>query len=96
MTPSPVHDRVGRLRAALEQALAPSDLEIVDDSARHAGHAGAREGGHFKVRLTSAAFRGKTTLQRHRMVFAAVAELMQTDIHALNIEARTPEETSAP
>ena len=85
-------ERVSRIRAAIEQALAPSRLEIEDDSARHAGHAGAREGGHFKVRLTSEAFRGKTAIQRHRLVFAAVAGLMKTDIHALNIDARTPEE----
>jgi BolA family transcriptional regulator, general stress-responsive regulator len=85
-------DRISRIRAALESGLAPSRLEIVDDSARHAGHAGAREGGHFKVSLTSEAFRGKTAIQRHRLVFAAVAGLMKTDIHALNIDARTPEE----
>jgi BolA protein len=85
-------ERVSRIRAALEKELAPSRLEIVDDSARHAGHAGAREGGHFKVSLTSEAFRGKNAIQRHRLVFAAVAGLMKTDIHALNIDARTPEE----
>jgi BolA protein len=85
-------ERISRIRAALEQALAPTRLEIVDDSARHAGHAGAREGGHFKVSLTSAAFRGKNAIQRHRLVFAAVSELMKSDIHALNIDARTPEE----
>ena len=84
--------RIDRIRAALEQALAPSRLDIIDDSARHAGHAGAREGGHFKVSLTSEAFRGKTAIQRHRLVFAAVDALMKTDIHALNIDARTPEE----
>jgi BolA family transcriptional regulator, general stress-responsive regulator len=87
-------ERVSRIRAALEQELAPVSLEILDDSAKHAGHAGAREGGHFRVRLVSEAFRGKSTIQRHRMVFAAVAGLMKTDIHALNIDARTPEERS--
>jgi BolA protein len=85
-------ERVSRIRAALEKELAPVSLEILDDSAKHAGHAGAREGGHFRVRLVSEAFRGKSTIQRHRMVFAAVAGLMKTDIHALNIDARTPEE----
>ena len=85
-------ERVSRIRAALEKELAPTRLEIIDDSARHAGHAGAREGGHFRVRVTSEAFRGKSTIQRHRLVFAAVADLMKTDIHALNIDARTPEE----
>jgi BolA protein len=85
-------ERVSRIRAAIEKELAPSQLEIVDDSARHAGHAGAREGGHFRVSLVADAFRGKSMIQRHRLVFAAVAGLMKTDIHALNIDARTPEE----
>ncbi len=89
-------ERVSRIRAALEKELAPTRLEIIDDSARHAGHAGAREGGHFRVRLTSAAFRGKSAIQRHRLVFAAVSALMKTDIHALNIDARTPEEDPSP
>jgi BolA family transcriptional regulator, general stress-responsive regulator len=88
-------ERVSRLRAALEKELAPTRLEIIDDSTRHAGHAGAREGGHFRVRITAAAFRGKTSIQRHRLVFAAVGGLMKTDIHALNIDARTPEEDSS-
>jgi BolA protein len=85
-------ERISRIRAAIEKGLAPSVLEIEDDSARHAGHAGAREGGHFRVKLVSEAFRGKTAIQRHRMVFEAVGGLMKTDIHALNIDARTPEE----
>jgi BolA protein len=85
-------ERVSRIRAAIEKELAPTRLEIIDDGAKHIGHAGAREGGHFRVRLTSAAFRGKTAIQRHRLVFAAVSALMKTDIHALNIDARTPEE----
>ena len=85
-------ERIGRIRAALEQELAPLQLEIKDDSAKHAGHAGAREGGHFRVRLVSEAFRGKSAIERHRLVFAAVAGLMGRDIHALNIEAQTPEE----
>jgi BolA protein len=88
-------ERVSRIRAAIEKELAPSQLEVVDDSARHAGHAGAREGGHFRVSLTSEVFRGKTAIERHRLVFAAVAGLMKTDIHALNIDARTPEEALA-
>ncbi|MEJ0039812.1 MAG: BolA family protein [Gammaproteobacteria bacterium] len=85
-------ERVSRIRAALEKELAPTRLDVIDDSAKHAGHAGAREGGHFRVRLTAAAFRGKSAIQRHRIVFAAVSDLMKTDIHALNIDARTPEE----
>ena len=80
--------RVERLRAALEAALAPTHLDIRDDSARHAGHAGAREGGHFHVTISSAAFAGRSAVERHRMVYAAAAELMGRDIHALSIDAR--------
>jgi BolA family transcriptional regulator, general stress-responsive regulator len=87
-------ERIGRIRAALEHALSPLELEIHDDSAKHAGHAGAREGGHFRVRLVAEAFRGKSAIERHRLVFAAVAGLMGRDIHALNIDARTPEENT--
>jgi BolA family transcriptional regulator, general stress-responsive regulator len=82
------------IRAAIERELAPTSIEIFDDSARHAGHAGAREGGHFRVTLVSAAFKGRPQLERHRMVYAAVASLMGSGIHALNIVARTPEEVS--
>jgi BolA protein len=87
-------ERIGRIRAALEHELKPVELDIQDDSAKHAGHAGAREGGHFRVRLVAAAFRGKSAIERHRLVFAAVAGLMGRDIHALNIDARTPEENT--
>ena len=69
-------------------------LDIADDSAAHAGHAGAREGGHFRVTLVASAFRGRSTLERHRLVYSAVAPLMGSDIHALNIVARTPEEST--
>jgi BolA protein len=82
--------RIDRLRAALDAALHPSLLEIRDDSAKHAGHAGAREGGHFHVTIAAAAFEGVAAVQRHRMVYAAAAELMGHDIHALSIDARTP------
>jgi len=82
------------IRAAIERELAPTSIEIFDDSARHAGHAGAREGGHFRVTLVSAAFKGRPQLERHRLVYAAVAPLMGRGIHALNIVARTPEEVS--
>jgi BolA protein len=84
---------VGQLRMAIEQALAPASLEIIDDSARHAGHAGARSGGHFRVTLVAEAFRGRSPLERHRLVYEAVAPLMQSGVHALNIVARTPDET---
>lgn len=84
-----------QMRTALERALAPQSLEIIDDSARHAGHAGARGGGHFKVTLVAEAFRGRSQLERHRLVYAALAPLMNGAVHALNIVARSPEETSA-
>jgi BolA family transcriptional regulator, general stress-responsive regulator len=86
---------VAQIRSALEQAFAPSLIEIVDDSARHAGHAGARGGGHFRVTLVAEAFRGRSSLERHRLVYAAVAPLMSSAVHALNIIARTPEEGTA-
>jgi BolA protein len=83
-----VSARVDRLRAALEQALHPTRLDIRDDSALHEGHAGAREGGHFHVTIIAAAFAGVSQVERHRMVYAAAAELMGRDIHALSIDAR--------
>ncbi|HEY1033536.1 MAG TPA: BolA family protein [Pseudoxanthomonas sp.] len=85
--------RTDRIRAALQAALQPTALEVVDDSHKHAGHEGARDGrGHFTVRVVSPAFAGKAPLARHRAVYAALGEMMQTDIHALAIEARTPDE----
>ncbi len=87
-------NRVERIRAALEAALRPLALEVDDDSHKHAGHEGARDGrGHFTVRITSEAFAGKVPLARHRAVYAALGDMMQTDIHALAIEARTPDES---
>lgn len=80
--------RVESIRAALEAAFAPALLEVVDDSHKHAGHAGARDGrGHFSVRIRSSAFAGMSALARHRAVYAALGEMMQTDIHALAIDA---------
>ncbi len=76
------------IRARLEQAFAPDELDIIDDSHRHAGHAGAKDGrGHFRVRIVSQRFTGTKTLERHRMVYAALGNLMQTDIHALSVDA---------
>lgn len=84
-------ERVARIRAALEAAFAPQALEVEDDSHRHAGHAGARDGrGHFNVRVVSTAFAGMAPLARHRAVYAALGEMMQTDIHALSIRAEVP------
>lgn len=82
-----------RLRAVLTGAFAPDQLEVVDESHLHAGHAGALTGkGHFRVHLVAAAFAGVPPLKRHRMVYAACAGLLETDIHALSIEARAPDE----
>lgn len=84
-------NRVERIREALQQALDPELLEVKDDSHRHAGHEGARDGrGHFKVHVISAAFEGKLPLARHRAVYAALGTMMETDIHALSIRAETP------
>jgi BolA protein len=85
-----------RLRDALESALAPTRLEIEDQSSRHAGHAGAADGrGHFSIEVVSSRFAGLPTTARHRLVYEAVGDLMRTDIHALSIRARTPDEAAA-
>ena len=78
--------------AALREALQPSRLEVQDDSHRHAGHAGAREGRHFTVRITSVRFAGCSRVARHRLVYDALRSLMPAGIHALAIEARAPDE----
>jgi BolA protein len=87
--------RSADIEQALRAALAPDELEVVDDSHRHVGHAGAREGGHFSVRICSAAFAGLPRVARHRLVYDALRRLMPSGIHALAIEARTPDETEA-
>lgn len=90
-----MNTRIERLRERLSAALAPSRLEIIDDGHRHVGHAGARDGrGHFTVIVVSEAFRGKPAVARHRMVYAAAGDLLETDIHALSMKALSPEEES--
>jgi len=87
-----VSERLERIRAAL-QSLQPQQLELIDESHKHAGHEGARDGrGHFRVRIVAAQFAGVAPLARHRQVYAALGDLMQTDIHALAIDARAPQE----
>ena len=87
-------ERVALIRSRLEAAFEPEELDIVDDSRRHAGHAGARDGrGHFQVRILSRKFAGKRTVERHRMVYAALGPLMQTDIHALGLVALSPDDS---
>jgi BolA protein len=88
-----VDHRVERIRAALETALAPSLLEISDDSHLHAGHAGAASGGgHYSVKIVSDRFHGLRLVMRHRLVYDAVADMMRAEIHALAITALTPSE----
>ena len=72
--------------------LAPQHLDIIDDSARHRGHAGASQGGHYRLTIVSTAFAGKPPLARHRLVHQALGDLMQAGIHALSITAATPDE----
>jgi BolA protein len=86
--------RTEQLRRRLE-SLQPERMEVVDDSHRHAGHAGAADGrGHFTVLIVSRRFAGLPTLRRHRLVYEAVGDLMTTDIHALSIHALAPGEPS--
>ena len=77
--------------------LAPSRLELLDESAKHAGHAGAAPGGntHWKLTIVSAAFTGKPTVARHRMIYQALGELMRQPIHALSISAKSSDEIDA-
>jgi BolA family transcriptional regulator, general stress-responsive regulator len=86
-------DRMVRMRERLIADLAPTHLAIEDESHRHAGHAGARDGrGHYRVHVVAVAFSGQPLLARHRRVYAALGDMMQTDIHALALDARAPEE----
>jgi len=86
-----MNDRVARIEAALSLAFAPSRLEVLDESHKHVGHAGARDGrGHFAVHIVAPAFAGMAPLARHRAVYAALGDMMQTDIHALSIQAEPP------
>ena len=82
------------LRAKLTAAFSPTQLEIDDDSARHAGHAGARPGGesHFNVTIEAAAFAGVSRVQRQRLVYAAVADELAGPVHALSVRAMAPGE----
>jgi BolA protein len=80
--------REARLRERLTARFAPTELVIEDESHHHAGHAGAAGGhGHYRVRIVSSAFRGMAPLARHRLVYEAVGDMLDTDIHALALEA---------
>ena len=88
--------RVEIIKQRINESLSPERLEIVDDSQAHAGHAGAREsgGGHFSVLIVSQLFDGRNLVQRHQRVYQSLGELMQNEIHALRINALTPEESN--
>jgi BolA protein len=89
MSNTPLRDA---LTKALTERLEPVVLELVDDSAAHAGHAGAREGAHFNLRIVSAKFAGLPRISRHRLVYDALRPWMDEGVHALAIDARTPDE----
>ena len=84
-----------KIATRLEKALSPAHLEIVDESGQHVGHAGAAAGGsHFACVIVAEAFRGRSTLERHRAVYAALGELMQREVHALALRTLDPTEWS--
>lgn len=89
----PASERPEMIRACIEKALAPTELEIVDESDLHTGHGGHGGAGHFRVRIVSGKFEGETPIARHKLVYAAVDSLMPAEIHALSIEALTPGES---
>ena len=92
-TNQPSNDLESVLRDRLA-VLSPRRLELIDDSAKHAGHAGARSGGgHYRLLIVADAFTGKSTLSRHRLVYDALGELMRSRIHALSIQSLAPDET---
>ncbi|MFO0998385.1 MAG: BolA family protein [Alphaproteobacteria bacterium] len=82
------------IRRKLEEAFAPTELDIIDDSDRHAGHAGARPGGesHFRVSIVAAAFTGKSRIERQRLVFSVLADELRGPVHALSLSTRAPGE----
>lgn len=94
-TPEQNAQRIERMRELLDDKLAPVLLEIKDDSGKHHGHAGAQGGlGHFSMSIASEKFRNVSPLQRHKLVYDALGDMMQTDIHALSIRALTPDQVA--
>ena len=87
-------NRVDLIRDYLEESLNPAQLEIIDDSHLHAGHSGHGGAGHFQVHIVSEKFNGLATLARHRLVYSALENMMQTEIHALSIKAQSLDETA--
>ncbi|KAK48907.1 BolA family transcriptional regulator [Caballeronia jiangsuensis] len=85
-------DKIAHLEARLNETLKPQSVHIDDDSAAHAGHAGAAAGSHYTVTIVAACFAGKARVARHRLVYDALAEEMRRGVHALAIRAYTPQE----
>lgn len=84
--------RIEKIRTALTQNFKPRRLEIFDESHLHAGHKGAKSGkGHYRVLISSELFRDVPQIKRHKMVFSALGDLLDTDIHAISIDASTPD-----
>ena len=90
----PESKRIELIRECLETALNPNRLEVVDESHMHAGHSGHGGAGHFQVHIVSEKFNGLATLARHRLVYSALENMMQTEIHALSIKAQSLDETA--
>jgi len=89
-------DRIAEIKVRLEQALSPSHVEIIDESHLHSGHAGATSGaGHFNITIVSDKFTSQSAIQRHRMVYLAVNDLMPSEIHALSIQAQAPDDMTS-
>ena len=85
-------NRIDAMRTRLG-LLEPLSVEIIDESHLHAGHAGSRDGaGHYRLQIVTTQFVGKNTIARHRMIYSALGEMMKSEIHALNIQAMTPNE----
>ena len=85
--------RISMIKERLQSALSPQSMEVIDESAQHAGHAGAKSGGgHYALTIVAQQFAGHNLLQRHRMVYAALGDAMHKDIHALSIRAYAPDE----
>lgn len=85
-------NRIETMRDKLA-SLNPVSIDIIDESHKHAGHAGARDGGgHYLLKIITPKFAGMATMARHRMIYSALGEMMKRDIHALNIQAKTPDE----
>jgi BolA family transcriptional regulator, general stress-responsive regulator len=86
-------ERMTMIRERLTEVFSPQALNIIDESAKHAGHASAGGAGHFVVEIVSDAFDGNSLIQRHRQVYEALDDIMHSEIHALSIKASTPAET---